>query len=213
MDYSAGNRSKITIVAFGDSITQGVAIEHGDLWTTVLQRRLAVKHPELDVNVLNSGIGGNTSREGLMRFEKDVLAHKPDIVLAEFGNDCTDEPHREVSPEEYVRNFSIFKSRLDEIGARLVVMTFPPIIDQWHSKRDVAKFIAAGGPDKSQEPYRRALFKFAADNDVQLIDTEKALRREVEKNPATAIKPDGVHLTEYGNRIFADAVFEYLEIV
>lgn len=215
MQHQPANSSKkITIVAFGDSITQGVAIEHECLWTTILERLLAAKYPELDITVINSGVGGNTSREGLARIEKDVLSHKPDIVLAEFGNDCTDEPHREVLPYEYVQNFSVMKKRLDEIVARLVVMSFTPIVDEWHAWlpkiKTFAKYIAAGGLDKYQEEYRNALRNFAAANNVQLIETDKAIRVEMMKKPESVIKPDGVHLTEYGNEIFAKEVFSRL---
>ena len=208
----ASSRKKITIVAFGDSITQGVAIEHDCLWTTILERLLAAKYPELDIAIINSGVGGNTSREGLARFEKDVLLHKPDIVLAEFGNDCTDEPHREVLPDEYAQNFSVMKKRLDEIGVRLIVMTFTPIVDEWHGWRDKPKFIAMGGIDNCEEQYREALRKFALEADILLIDTYKTIRKEMNNNPAAVIMADGVHLTEYANEIFADTVFAALKI-
>jgi lysophospholipase L1-like esterase len=38
---------------------------------------------------VNSGVGGNTTGQGLERFESDVAAHRPNLVLVEFGyNDC-----------------------------------------------------------------------------------------------------------------------------
>lgn len=55
--------------------------------------------------MINSGVGGNTSREALDRIGKDVLVYRPDLVMVEFGgNDATPDPNREVSPDEFEEN-------------------------------------------------------------------------------------------------------------
>jgi len=76
-----------TIVAFGDSISQSSRFPVEERWTTLLQARLRAEGR--DVNVVNSGVGGNTTGQGLERIESAVIAHAPDLVTIEFGyNDC-----------------------------------------------------------------------------------------------------------------------------
>jgi lysophospholipase L1-like esterase len=76
---SPGARS---IVAFGDSITDGHATttNANDRWTDVLAKRLQANAGTRDVGVLNQGIGGNhlltngLGPNALARFDRDVLA-------------------------------------------------------------------------------------------------------------------------------------------
>jgi len=85
-------RHAIKIVAFGDSITLAKEQVEQDKWTTLVQVRLK-EDIGREVRMVNAGVGGNTSREGLRRIESGVLRHNPDIVLVEFGgNDATPAP-------------------------------------------------------------------------------------------------------------------------
>ena len=37
------------------------------------------------MKVINAGISGHTTTEGLARLDRDVLQHKPDLVTVSFG--------------------------------------------------------------------------------------------------------------------------------
>jgi lysophospholipase L1-like esterase len=73
-----------TIVAFGDSITDGVGSESGaeDRWPNFLARRLAAALGDRAPGVVDEGIGGNRvltgsrcyGQSGLARFERDALS-------------------------------------------------------------------------------------------------------------------------------------------
>ena len=75
------------IVAFGDSITEGLAggITPEQNWLNQLSKKLGS-----GFELVNAGVGGNSSREAMARYERDVLAHDPDIVLLEFGGNNHD---------------------------------------------------------------------------------------------------------------------------
>ena len=75
------------IVAFGDSITEGRAggITPEQNWLNLLGQKLGS-----DFELFNAGVGGNSAREAMGRFEKDVLSHAPDVVLLEFGGNNHD---------------------------------------------------------------------------------------------------------------------------
>jgi acyl-CoA thioesterase I len=79
----------VLIVAFGDSVTAGVA-ERGvllrdEVYHSRLRRRLEGWRARCLFNVLNSGISGDTTTRALARIDRDVIAHQPDLVLVAFG--------------------------------------------------------------------------------------------------------------------------------
>jgi lysophospholipase L1-like esterase len=206
------SKPKITIVAFGDSITEAghQALEHR--WPEILQHALQAQFVECDITMVNAGAGGNTSREGLRRFEKDVLSHAPQFVLVEFGNDGTPEPNRQVSVDEFIRNLDLIREGVEKrYSGTVILLTFPPIIDQWHSWRDHEFYKRIGGLDVWQENYRKATRKLALARRMPLCDIDRALRERIAVHgPGDCILPDGVHLTIRGNQCVAETVLKTL---
>jgi len=81
----------VTIVCLGDSVT-GVYYHTGGLraYPELLELAVARAIPGAKVRVVNAGISGNTTADGLARLDRDVLAHRPDLVTISFGlNDMT----------------------------------------------------------------------------------------------------------------------------
>ena len=75
---SNNNSIKInSIVCFGDSLTQGFGATGEQTYPYFLQRFT-------DVPVINKGINGNTSKNGLNRID-DILQFKNSLVIVEFG--------------------------------------------------------------------------------------------------------------------------------
>jgi len=77
----------VSIVAFGDSITAGYAVRRGfpSFWKEMLSK----KYPDAEVELINAGVSGDTSMDGLARLDYAVLSFEPDLVTINFGiNDC-----------------------------------------------------------------------------------------------------------------------------
>ena len=84
-DLEAGAR--VSIVTLGDSITAGFAVHRG--FPSFWKQMLAEKYPDAVVEMINSGISGDTSMDGLARLDWAVLSYEPDLVTINFGiNDC-----------------------------------------------------------------------------------------------------------------------------
>lgn len=66
------------IVAFGDSYTEGTGATRSEAYPALLAEALGEP-------VRNAGVNGETAEEALERIEKDVLRHKPRLVIVEFG--------------------------------------------------------------------------------------------------------------------------------
>lgn len=70
-----------TIVAFGDSLTEGVGASDAGNYPSQLSQITGL-------NVVNAGISGETTDRGLARFEDVLEQHSPELViLLEGGND------------------------------------------------------------------------------------------------------------------------------
>lgn len=206
-------KNEITIVAFGDSITMGVQMTPENRWVDMVQKYFDGHATLRGVRMINSGVGGNTSREGLARIEQDVLSHNPDLVLVEFGgNEATPNPEREVSADEFQKNLDVIRKKIQAAGAGMMLLTFPPVINEWHCWRDENKFSDAGGLDEYVEQYRRITREYAAENDIPLVDIDKILREACKKDlSGRFILPDGIHLTAEGNGVIAQAIIGMLD--
>ena len=108
------------IVFAGDSVTdmgsaqpvgEGLFDNVGRSYVRVVENMLAAYYPEVRIRVTNSGISGNTSRDLLARFQRDVVDLKPDWVSIFIGIndvwrqfDSPARPDEAVFPEEYEKN-------------------------------------------------------------------------------------------------------------
>lgn len=78
------------IVFAGDSVTdmesaqpvgEGLFENVGKSYVRIVENMLAAFYPEIYLRVTNSGISGNTSRDLLQRFDRDVVSLKPDCGI------------------------------------------------------------------------------------------------------------------------------------
>lgn len=72
----------INVVFLGGSITVGGSSSKG--YITFLTEWFKTHYPTVSAHVINSGISGTGSDFGARRYERDVLAYDPDLVLIEF---------------------------------------------------------------------------------------------------------------------------------
>lgn len=108
------------IVFAGDSVTdmgsvnpvgEGLFDNVGKSYVRIIENMLAAYYPKTRVRVTNSGISGNTSRDLLERYDRDVVSLNPDWVSICIGiNDVWRQfdspaiPDGQVMPDEYEKN-------------------------------------------------------------------------------------------------------------
>jgi acyl-CoA thioesterase I len=81
-DATAHADGRPVIVAFGDSLTAGYGADPGDSYPDYLEKDLNAKG--YHYQVINQGISGNTTKDGVDRLE-DALRLKPELVIVAFG--------------------------------------------------------------------------------------------------------------------------------
>lgn len=118
------------IVFAGDSVTdmgsqcpvgEGLFDNVGRGYVRVIENLLCVCYPEIKLRITNSGISGNTSRDLLERFDRDVVDLKPDWVSICIGvNDVWRQfdspaiPDGHVLPDEYEQNVETMICRVKD---------------------------------------------------------------------------------------------------
>lgn len=103
-----------TILAFGDSITYGYGVVQKDSYPSQLQKKTGL-------HVINAGISGEVSSEGLKRLPK-LLKEKPDLViLCHGGNDIL----RKRSEDELKSNLIAMINLIKESGAKVLLVGVP----------------------------------------------------------------------------------------
>jgi acyl-CoA thioesterase-1 len=76
----------LTVVAIGSSSTEGIgASTPAATYPSRVAAELARRLPRQSVTVLNKGVGGETAIEMLARFDRDVFAQNPDLVIWQAG--------------------------------------------------------------------------------------------------------------------------------
>jgi len=99
------------IVAFGDSLVEGVGSTAGNDFVSLLAKKLGVA-------IVNKGRSGDTTADGLARVD-EVIAENPGIVIVLFGgNDAL----RRIPKTETFANLSMIIERLQAKGAMVVLL-------------------------------------------------------------------------------------------
>jgi acyl-CoA thioesterase-1 len=97
---TSGDGYEGTIVAFGDSLTQGHVLPEQEAYPARLEKRLRAEG--FAFRVVNAGINGETSSGALSRVSW-ILRMKPDIVILETG---ANDGFRGINPEFIEKNIS-----------------------------------------------------------------------------------------------------------
>jgi lysophospholipase L1-like esterase len=78
---------ELVIVAIGSSSTEGIgASDPAHAYPAVLAEELRRRWPRLPVTVVNKGVSGELVSQVRARFERDVLPHRPQLVIWQTGS-------------------------------------------------------------------------------------------------------------------------------
>jgi|GEM_PF-4287800 len=184
-------KKPVTIVAFGDSVSAGASLWRNHefpidkyIFHSLLKEMLAKHYDNKNITIVNSGIGGEKAGDGLKRIDKDVLAHKPDLVIAEFGgNDGSIKMYQEAT----TKIVDILKQK--NIPVLLVT---PP------------KFI---GSDDNKKEYVDFLKSFSKNRNIALAEYNGLFLVRGEEYMGELVS-DEVHPNERGQLLIARLIFE-----
>lgn len=116
------NDTRPLIVAFGDSLTAGYRTGAGESYPDYLQRDLNASGYQY--RVLNEGISGNTSKDGVVRVQRIAAMHPAIVIVAFGGNDGL----RGIPITDTETNLATIISTLQNEHAEVILggITLPP---------------------------------------------------------------------------------------
>jgi len=119
---AAKNDGRPVIVCFGDSLTAGYGADAGASYPDYLQADLDKRGYRY--RVVNEGISGNTTKDGVARVDR-VIALKPAVVVLEFGGN---DGLRGLPIASSRANLDAMLAKLTASGTKVVVagITLPP---------------------------------------------------------------------------------------
>jgi acyl-CoA thioesterase-1 len=173
------------IVAFGDSLTAGLGLPENEAFPARLEARLAALG--VAAHVVNAGVSGDTTADGLARLEWS-LAAKPRLVILELGaNDML----RGIDPTVTRSNLAAMIGKIRAAGARILLAGM--------------KAAANWGP-AYQRSFDRIYPALAKRDHVALYPF---FLDGVALNP-TLNQPDGLHPTAQGVAIIVRRIAPYV---
>jgi lysophospholipase L1-like esterase len=216
---------RFTVVAFGTSTTarrSGVSNVYADL----LRKELP-KHG-IPARVINQGVPSNRTTDAVARFDSDVRAYDPDVVIILFGlNDSAVDVWRNATEprvplQSYRENLTTMLRTLKADGAKAVLATPNPL--HWTEK---LKDLYAGPPHNDNSPYDaenplgfnatlvdyvQVVREVAEQENVDLVDIHRQFMEyhAIEGQELTDLLLDGMHPNDKGHRIIADAFLSIL---
>jgi acyl-CoA thioesterase-1 len=163
------------IVAFGDSLTAGYGTDAGNSYPDFLEQDLNAKG--FHYHVLNAGVSGNTTKDGVERLD-DVVSLKPALVIVAFGGN---DGLRGLPIDSTRKNLDQIVSTLQRAGIKVVLggITLPPNY----------------GADYIRQ-FNESYALLAKQYHVPLLPF---LLQDV-YGTAGSMQPDGIHATSQGNQ-------------
>lgn len=106
----------LEVLAFGDSLTAGLGLPASEAFPAQLQARL--KAEGIDATIVNAGVSGETTTDGLARLDW-ALADKPGYVILALGaNDML----RGIDPKIVRANLDKIIDKITASGAKILLL-------------------------------------------------------------------------------------------
>src|ERR1700736_713308 len=174
----------VTIVAIGSSSTFGMgASSSAAAYPARLEALLKERFPDTAIKVLNRGVNGEDAPEMLVRFDRDVIEAKPDLILWQVG---TNSVLRNPGIAGQAALIRLGIERLKSTGADVVLIDpqYAPAVIAKPQARRMVELIHAGAHEEGAGVLRR----FA------LMRSWYEARHMAF---ADFVSPDGLHLNDW----------------
>lgn len=194
-------KRKIKVVAIGSSTTAG----EGTVIPFPCRLELALRglYPDRMIDVVNRGIGGQEAPEEVGRFESDVVAEAPTLVIWQVGTNAI--YHRDMyDPPKVAGTIATGLSWLKQLPMDVILMDLqyaPQLLGPKEADtRQMVSLISAVAQDAQVNLFRRfALMEHWV--------------KEDRIKQGDLIESDGLHQTELATSCVTKALFEAIKAV
>ncbi len=193
------------IVFFGDSITdcdrdRSDRLSLGNGYVKILADKLRPIYPDMDIDLINSGVSGNEVCDLLARVQRDVIDHAPDAVVIMIGINNVIHKFKygkELNLKQFERDLRALIKKLKDAG--IVVIFLEPFL--------------LPAPDKKR---MRALFnqeleiihRVCVETCDEFVAYDEMFNGLCITTPYTEFSEDGVHPSFEGSDIIANTAIK-----
>jgi acyl-CoA thioesterase-1 len=182
------------IVALGSSSTTGF-LSFGPAFPEVAKQELSRLHPSTRIDMINSGRIGETIGDNIARIDRDVLSHKPDLVIWQIGTN--DVVWRGIADDA--------KQRLSEAVARIKAARADVILFDLQ----YAPLVLANGRYARME---RIINEVAAQQGVGYFPRFTLMKRAIDAGTRGLVSWDGLHDSSEGDKCFGVALADMIDV-
>ncbi|HEX2652421.1 MAG TPA: GDSL-type esterase/lipase family protein [Xanthobacteraceae bacterium] len=187
----------ITIVAIGSSSTAGAgASSSAAAYPSRLEALLKAKYPSIAIRVLNRGVNGEEAPEMITRFDKDVIAERPDLIFWQVGTNAVLKRPTIADQGEIIRGGI---ARLKSTGADIILIDpqYAPKVIAHPEAEQMVKLISAEARHEGAGVFKR-------------FDLMRGWYQTRHLPFKKFISPDGLHMNDWSYdcvaRQLADAI-------
>ncbi len=192
-----GNKT-INIVFHGHSVPSGYfktpQVNTLSAYPYLFLKKLKSIYPFAVVNVIVTAIGGENSVKGAERFVRDVLVHKPDVILIDYAlNDIG------TGLNNAYTSWTQMIKQAKEHGIPVILLTPSP--DQR---------VNYDSPDNDLKKHTDQIIGLAKENQVGLVDSYKAFEfLYSDKQKLAEYMSQVNHPNEKGHELIANEILKY----
>jgi acyl-CoA thioesterase-1 len=181
------NQTTKNILFLGDSLTEGLGVSKEDAYPSLVENLIQTELNK-DINIINAGVSGSTSSDGLSRLQW-YLKKKPYIVFLALGvNDAL----RGLDLQQTQKNLEEIIKYAQKSNAKVLLagMLIPPNYGAVYSER-------------FREMYQELQVKYELKSLSFLLEGV-AGKQELNQS-------DGIHPNEKGHKVIAKKVFNFIK--
>ncbi len=181
------NAKDDTILFLGDSLTEGLGVTKEEAFPKLVEI-LIQKELKKDISIINAGVSGSTTSDGLDRL-KWYLKKKPSIVFLALG---ANDGLRGLDIKQSQKNLEEIIKYAQESGAKVLLagMLIPPNYGPEYSENFRKMY------EEIKDKYKLKSMPFLLDQ----VAGNKNLNQS-----------DGIHPNEQGHKTIAKNVFEFIK--
>ncbi|MBQ9913642.1 MAG: SGNH/GDSL hydrolase family protein [Clostridia bacterium] len=200
------------ILFIGDSITdvrfnrrKRFTIKGKDVYALQLKRRF--KKYSKDIKVEIKGVASNRTYHVYDRLTSDCISLKPDVIIMLIGvNDAWENYVPENYPpllrpmEPHIRE--VYRRIRTELPNTQILYLMPFLIDAVEEKFPYHKTL---------DEFREVLKSIALENGATVLDLQEVFYQAQKSIDPVRLAVDGIHPTNLGHKVMADAIEKVLE--
>lgn len=177
---------KSKIVCIGDSITEGYGIERIYRWSDLLSC-------DLDIEIINSGISGDTTGGMLARFKDMVIDYKPSHVIIMGGtNDLSLD-----LPDGIILSNILAMTRYARHNNIISIIGIPTLFYPNNVSVNYSIFLDQFSLSNRIETFRKKLMRFIEEDELLNIDYSIGITSDLYLD-------DGIHPNEAGHKVMME---------